>query len=388
MRVHPLPVGLSGAAALAAALATAGPALAAVSPWAPFQASHLVSGAPRVVSRAEAENLVRGIMQQRAGGPAAAARASHFRPPAKAAKRVKVAGWVVDNGGYLWGIDQRGNIKTYHSDCKFSGAGRVDHARNLIVACGNGGEFSGIPGNVNIYKEQNTSGPADVVLTDTTGDFAFDAFEDDAGNIYVVNIFQIVCAGPTCTFSPGNVERWSVGNQKNGALPDTTYADPNIGDFQSGDIDAGGTLYVSGTNVSTYAPEVDAIHGGVATNLNIPLEAAGDVYVVNPNGSAPLLSVMDSGPFQQPGATLYQFALPIAPGAQPVFSDPTPQNLESSCNSSGAGYGPGGAEFLAAVTNCQAVARGLESAGPGRWKVDEDYDFISPQIGLPVPSDK
>jgi hypothetical protein len=390
MRVHSLLALVSRAAAatFCATLATAGAALAAAGPWNPFQASRVTSGAPRVVSRAEAENLVRTIVQQRAGGPAALARMSHFRPPALPDKRVKVAGWVVDNGGYLWGIDQRGNIKTYHSDCKVAGAGRVDHAGNLVVACGNGGEFEGIPANVNVYKRGNTSGAADVVLTDTTGDVAVDAFEDNAGDLYVVNLFQIVCGSSSCDIVPGNVQRWSVGNQRNGALPDTTYSDPNIGDFQSGDIDAGGTIYVSGTNVSTYAPEVDTIRNGVSTNLGITLDAADDVYVVSPNGSAPLLSVVDGGFFQQPGGTLYQFALPVAPGAQPIFTDPTPQNRESSCNPVGAGYGPGGTDFLVAITNCQAFANGREAAGPGHWKVHEDYDFISAQIGLPVPSDK
>jgi hypothetical protein len=248
--------------------------------------------------------------------------------------------------------------------------------------------LNGIPGNVNIYKHGNTAAPADVVLTDTTGYLPVDAFEDDAGNIYVVNLLQLSCTPSECFANPGNVERWSVGNQRNGAVPDTTYSDPNLGDFQSGDIDAGGTIYVSGTNLLSYAPEVDAISGGVATDLDISLAAAGDVYVVDPNGSAPLLSVVDGGPFQQPGGALYQFSLPIAPGAAPIFADPTPQNLEGSCNPIGVGYGRRGAEFLAGIANCQAITYGLESAGPGHWKLRENDDFISAQIGLFVPSDK
>ena len=264
----------------------------------------------------------------------------------------------------------------------------MGHAGNFVVACSGGQEFNGIPGNVNIYKYGNSSAPADVVLTDTTGFFPVDAFEDNAGNVYVVNLFQLYCTPSYCSFEPGNVQRWSVGNQKNGALPDTTYSDANLGDFQSADIDAGGTIYVSGTNAASYTPEVDALSGGVATNLNIALEAAGDVYVVDPNGSTPLLSVVDGGYYQQPGGTLYQFALPVAPGASPLFTDPTPQNLEGSCNPIGAGYGPAGADFLAAITNCQAIAYGLEGAGPGHWKVRENDDFISAQIGLFVPSDK
>ena len=52
------------------------------------------------------EILVRTIMEQRAGGAAAVARMSPRHALAKRPKRVKVAGWVVDNGGYLWGINK------------------------------------------------------------------------------------------------------------------------------------------------------------------------------------------------------------------------------------------------------------------------------------------
>jgi hypothetical protein len=375
------------AGALAAAMATGSTALAAARPLGAFPAPQALPGAPRIVTLAEAERIFADVLQRRAGGASAQARMARRGPLPKPPKHVKVAGWVVDNGGYLWGVNKNGKILTYHSDCIIAGSGRVDHAGNLVVACGGGQEFNGVPGNVNVYKYGNTSSPADLVLTDAPGYVPDDAFEDDAGNIYVVNLLQLTCIPPYCYVNPGNVERWSVGNQSSGALPDTSYSDANMSELQSGDIDAGGTIYVSGSNTN-YAPEVDAISGGVATNLNIPLDSAGDVYVVNPNGAAPLLSVVDGGPFEQAGGTLYQYALPIAPSASPLFTDPTPQNLEKSCNPIGAGYAPGGTEFLVATANCQAVAYGQEAAGPGHWKVRQNDDFVSAQIGLFVPSDK
>jgi hypothetical protein len=303
-------------------------------------------------------------------------------PPVRT-RKAKVAGWVSDGFGYIWGLNAAGKVVSYHDDCVEPGAGRVDHAGNLVVSCTVGGQFNGIPGNVNVYKAGNTRAPADIVLTDSNGGLPFDAFEDNAGNIYAVNAVNLACGPSGCSESPGNIVRWSVGNQSSGALPDTTYTDPNLFQIQSADIDAGGTIYLDGFDAS-FAPEVDSLSGGTATDLNISIVYPGGVYVVSPNGTAPALSLLDQ--IGTSGGTLYQFALPISPSASPIVNEATPQDFEHRCDPVAAGYATGGAEASLGLDGCKAMADG--SPATDQWKVRLNLDYVEPFQGLFVPSDK
>lgn len=370
MRVLLLPALLSGvsAAMFAGAFATVAPASA--------ETTGTVS---TVVSRAQAATLGTLLLAPAARAEALARRSIHPNLP-RPSKSAKVVAWVVDGSGYILGKDAAGKIVTYHNDCAQPGFGRVDGGGDLVVACLGGQQQNGVPGYVNIYRYGNLSGPADLVLQDGAGYIPFDAFRDGAGNVYVVNGLRLKCSGQNCNEGPGNIERWSVGNQKNNALPDKRYADANLFNLESGDIDAAGTLYVAGFT-AIGGTEIDALSNGTVTDLKIATRYPGGVYVVTPGGKAPRLSVID-----QVEADISQYALPISPGALPLVTDGTPENREKSCDPVGGGYGPGGVRVLIGLNGCKAIAAG--SVGSGKFRVELNLDYVQPNIALPVPSDK
>lgn len=369
-------VACAAVVAFTASVTTLAPARAETTPFSAF---------PNVVTRTQAAARINTLLLRPDARPDAIRRMSMAREaPAKPPKKVKVAGWIVDGLGYIWGINKSGKVLTYHDDCVEPGFGRVDHGGNLLVACMVGQQFNGVPGNINVYKAGNTSASADVVLTDAAGYVPFDVFEDNAGNIYAVNAIGLVCGASSCSENPGNIVRWSVGNQATGALPDKSYADANLYQFESADIDAAGTIYLNGfTNYGS--AEMDSLTGGTATDLNISLAYPGGVYVVSPNGSTPVLSVLDQIGTGG-GPTLYQFALPIAPSASPIVSAATPQNFENRCDPVGAGYAFGGTEASLGLVGCKADAQGDPASG--QWKVRQNLDYVEPIEGLFVPSDK
>lgn len=381
-----LPLAVGMAACTVAALVVGLPATTAASASAGASPAIARFGLPHGITRAQAEAFVRSAVPglSNSGRP----RLRRTELPRRA-KHADVAGWVSDNGGYLWGIDKSDNIVAYHDDCSLPSLARVDRDRNLVVACLGGQESQGIPGTVNVYKFGNVSGPADIVLIDAAGYYPNDAFRDNAGNIYAVNLFQVVCTSSGCNFNPGNVVRWSLGNQKSGAVPDTMYVDPNLGDIFAGDIDAAGRIYVVGFGAESQ-PEVDVIDRNAApeneaTNLNLPITYPGSVYVVAPNSKTPRLSLVDPTPYGSGGGVLYQFALPIVPGASPILARKTPQNLERNCRPNGAGYDRGGTVVLIASPSCQAIEEGVAT---GHLTVHENFNFASPQTAVFVPSDK
>jgi hypothetical protein len=374
----PSSTALVACAALAGLVATGSsiaPARAAVRPANAF---------PTLLTRAQAAGRINALLLRPASRPDAIRRMSMYHAmPARAPKKAKVTNWLIDGLGYIWGMNKSGKVLTYHDDCVEPGLGRVDHAGNLLVACMVGQQFSGVPGNINLYKAGNTSAPADAVLTDAGGYIPFDVFEDNGGNIYAVNAIQLLCGQSSCSENPGNIVRWSIGNQATGDLPDKTYADANLYQLESADIDAGGTMYVDGFTAG-FTPEVDSLSGSTATDLNISLDYPGGMYVVSPNGSAPALSVLDQAGSN--GPTLYQFGLPILPSASPIVTDSTPQNFEHSCDPVGAGYSPGGADASLGLEGCKANAQGTPANG--QWTVRQNLDYVEPFEGLFVPSDK
>jgi hypothetical protein len=291
-------------------------------------------------------------------------------PDKKSKKPVK--NWLMDDGGYIWGINGK-KVVTYLTDCSGAEGGIVDHSGRLIVACTN-------TGTVNIYNAGNTTGPADVVLSEP-GQFPAAAFEDTAGNIYATNLFS--------STGNGSISWWLTNNQSSGATPSGNYIDPNLTEDFFGDVDKSGNVYVDGFNTNG-VPEVDMIKKFLkkpkVTNLNITMSFPGGVYVVSPTGSNPLLSVLDQGSYGSGTDVLYQYNLPVSPSPTPITTSYPPQNLSLTCDPVAGGYSSDETQIAIGDAGCHALVTGTPATN--KWKDTLNINFNIPIMGAFVPSDK
>jgi hypothetical protein len=294
--------------------------------------------------------------------------------------------WLMDDSGFIWGLNGQ-TIVSFLTDCSGAEGGIVDHSGRLVVACTNSKT-------VNIYNAGNTTGPANVVLSDLVGKgffatlyFPAAAFEDNAGNIYATNLDGTRNGSVSVN---GNIVWWKANKQQNNATPSGSYSDPNLVEDFFGDVDKTGTVYVDGFSFSFF-PEVDAItnimskNGASATNLDIALSFPGGVYVVSPNKPRPLLSVIDQGSFGVGNDALYQFSLPVSPGATPITTSHPPQNLTSTCDPVAGGYNR---KETIKIGDAGCHAADIGDPATDTWKQLLNIDFSIPIDGAFIPSDK
>jgi hypothetical protein len=294
---------------------------------------------------------------------------------------------VTDEGGYIWWLSKRGTITSYATDCSGAEGGVVDRHGRLVVACTN-------TSSVNIYKKGNTTGPADIVLKDSSGFYPGDAFEDNHGNIFATNLYGFACGTSTCNSYNGNIVWWMANDQSTGSSPSGSYSDPNLYQDYFGDVDANGNVYVDGlycTFGGAYgcyygSPELDTItkiigSAPTATNDNVTLDSPGGINVLA-NGQ---ISVLDQGcnAYACGSAALYIFnALPGTPAATLT----PPQNFRDSCDPVAGGYRKGDKEVLLGDPGCRAGQLGKISAQS--WKSLTNIYFYIPVAGEFLKSDK
>ncbi|HEY1867009.1 MAG TPA: hypothetical protein VGG70_01860 [Candidatus Cybelea sp.] len=339
---------------------------------------------PKVMSREQVSKLHPSVVPKQILEKALQRhRYSHI----KIDKSAKPSMVLTDEGGYIFWLSKKGTITSYATDCSGVEGGVIDHQGRLVVACTN-------TSSINIYNKGNTTGPADVVLKDTSGFYPADAFEDNQGNIFATNLYGFTCGTSTCNSYNGNIVWWTANNQSAGSSPSGTYSDPNLYQDYFADVDANGNVYVDGlycTFGGVYgcyygSPEVDTItnimgSAPTATNDNVTLNSPGGINALA-NGQ---ISVLDQGctAYSCGLAALYLFnALPGTPAATLT----PPQNFRNSCDPVAAGYSKGDKEVLLGDPGCRAGERGKISSQS--WKSLTSIYFNIPVAGGFLKSDK
>jgi hypothetical protein len=291
---------------------------------------------------------------------------------------------ITDDAGYIWWITKKGTISSYATDCSGAEGGVVDGQGRLIVACTGSST-------INIYNKGNTTGPANVVLNDTSDYYPADAFEDKSGNIYATNLYGFTCGTSTCNESDGNFVWWTTANQASGSSPSGSYADPNLLEDYDADIDANGNITVDGfhctyqvpSGCEAAAPEVDMIMPmgsmWMAMNDNVTLNFPGGINVLA-NGD---ISVLDQGTFGYGNSALYLYkSLPGTPAATLT----PPQNVTKTCDPVSGGYDKDGSHVLIGDAGCRAGDLGKVSSNT--WKSITNIDFVTPIGGAFLMSGK
>jgi hypothetical protein len=292
--------------------------------------------------------------------------------------------WLSRTTPAIWWITKTGIISSYATDCAGAEGGVVDRQGRLIVACTN-------TATINIYNKGNVTGPANVVLNDTSGYFPADTFEDKSGNIYATNLYGLTCGTTTCISSPGDFVWWTTANQAAGSSPSGSYADPNLADDYFADIDANGNITVDGFHCTyqgqygcySEVPEVDMImpmgSTWMAMNDNVTLTFPGGINVLA-NGQ---ISVLDQGCPGCGNSALYLYK--SLPGT-PASTLTPPQNLTNSCDPISSGYDKDGSHVLIGDAGCRAGDLGKVSSN--NWKSITNIDFEIPTSGAFLMSGK
>ncbi|HVN69892.1 MAG TPA: hypothetical protein VMU38_09630 [Candidatus Binatia bacterium] len=335
---------------------------------------------PKVMTRAQVAQLHPSVLQPKLQEILSH---KHFsKPNFRPNKKAKVLQFIMDDGGYIWGLGKKNKLVSYATDCSGAEGGVVDHSSRLVVACTNSST-------VNIYKKGNASGPADTVLNDTPGMYPAAAFEGSDGTIYATNLYGFSCTTYYCYFYPGNVVWWSPGNQSSGSSPSGTYTDPSMYEVYFGDVDNSGNVYIDGVRAVSYGYGADEITGitttaPVSTNMNIALNFPGGIYVVGPNSATPELSVNDQGSYGSGNNALYIYSLPW-PGSL-LYTDHSPQNISNTCDPVAGGYNKADTQVLIGDAGCGAGDLGTFASNT--WKTLLNINFSEPIDGAFQSSDK
>ncbi len=182
--------------------------------------------------------------------------------------------------GYIWIMNTKfTKVTSYLTDCSGAEGAKVDHSKNLWVACTN-------TGTVNEYAPGATS--ATMVLNDNPGGATYytaDVATDHNGNVYASSLYSFYCSTYYYYFYPGHVDYWT--NPSNGASPTGTVADTNIyeGFFLDSD-NAGTNVYVDYVAAGTYGYQLDQITNPTSatptiTTQPVTLLFPGGVYVAH-----------------------------------------------------------------------------------------------------------
>lgn len=297
-----------------------------------------------------------------------------YRPDAKA------IGIVTDDYGYIWIMNSKfTSITSYLTDCSGAEGAKVDHNKNLWVACTN-------TGTVNEYNPGATS--ASMVLNDNPGGVTYytaDVATDHAGNVYASSLYAFYCTTYSCFFYPGHVDYWS--SPSNGASPTGTVNDPNIneeGFFLDSD-NAGTNVYVDYFGcTSTYCgyaldqianptSATPTVTNEIATNSGI-IGFPGGVYVAHTG----FVIVND-----QAYHTITEYQ-PSPWGA--VGSLPVPNNIFGGCDAVSGGANKKETSIVLGDAGCHSAD--LINTGTGAGKQNANVNFGLPIGAAYSPSDK
>ena len=391
---------LTVAVALAFAPSVAPAAAGVVRPAAPVAPAFQHGLIPRVLTPAQAAGL-----RPTALAPWVRLRPDRFAPSGQSihgvygAKAAPTTLWVTDDYE-IYEINDKGTkVLATFTDCSGPEGIKVDHSRNVWVACTNSGT-------VNMYAPGATK--ATLTLVDNPGGVAYDTVDvavDGAGNVYASSLYAYQCNKVKCYFDPGEISYWTASNVRDGASPSGVVNDGNLTDMDYFlDVDAAGNIYTDYDNCgssSSCTYDVDKIANPQAptptiTTLLNSLQFPGGIYV-SKSTKYGTLNVGDQG-----ANVISQYALPTPLGS-PVVLGPVGSGSGSSsgsCSGSGSGSGPGsggegpvGFGWLAkdtqvAVAVCSSLVVGHKPFPPGVFVARPQPAYVTPIGAAYNPSDK
>jgi hypothetical protein len=296
-----------------------------------------------------------------------------YRPNASA------VGVITDDYGYIWIMNTKFTvINSYLTDCSGAEGAKVDHNKNLWVACTN-------TGTVNEYAPGATS--ATMVLYDNPGGATYytaDVATDHNGNVYASSLYSFYCTTYYCYFYPGHVDYWT--NPTNGASPTGTVNDPNIneeGFFLDSD-NAGTNVYVDYESCGT-------------TTCGFALD-----QITNPTSATPTVTTqLGYGSIQFPGGVYVAHSGNVLVNDQDTHLiteyqpspwtalgqlGPLPLNIFGSGDA--VAGGPNKKETMLALGDASLHAADVGKVSTNSWTAKPNINFGLPIGGAFSPSDK
>ena len=372
-----LPTLAAFAVAASLAVATVAPAAAGIVKYGPG-AGHASVRIPAMVYR-QAAGLAKAPVTQGAMQRLLSIITTHARPNLKANPHAIVGLWVSDLGSdYLLGQTAKGihnvtAVDALANNCFFPIGIKVDHHRNLWVACqynystfANGmvQEYSSAGGLLNTYNDE--IGCPSCSFAGYPSDVAWDA----GGDVFAANSDD--------SLGTGTVSWWPA----TGGNP-TSITDPNLSSVSFMDTDSSGNLYVDGSAYSG-GYEVDEISTPTTNptvTVLIPggtISFAGGVYVSTHRG-VQTLNVTD-----EIARTITGYPLPFSPTFNRLLG-PTVTNV------SGSGEPVSGGFNMANTSQADGDASGWLDVGKvasNTYRGVTSIDFLAPEGAAYSPSDK
>ncbi len=242
---------------------------------------------------------------------------NNSRPRVRFNMVAKVGLWAVETfNQYIFGLDSKGNktltaIYTLDSGCFEPFGSKVDHSKNLWIACS---EYQSGNGAVQEYA------PASKTLTATFNETAdcgsgctfeaapLDVATDSSGHVFAANSYSELC-NPSCQ-SPIYPAVWW--NERSPSSPPTGIQDADVANAFYTDVDAKGNLYLAGrgsigSQSGTLLDEISdpTSTSPTITNLIPPGDALANVSGLYVSNGGKVLNLVFSNT-----RTVAQYALP------------------------------------------------------------------------------
>lgn len=304
--------------------------------------------------------------------------------------------WVSDtDANYVVGQGKKNKtvaaVDMYDDDCYYPVTVKVDHTKNVWVACEYNSSFEGAS-----TVELSSTGTMENAYTYTSCPlsncdywyaYGFDEATTSSDVFQSLAFYEDEICNPSCIFSyGGGFEYWPKGSPSTepALLTVGSYCDPICDNYYM-DVDSSGNIWFD--YYGYYDGEYGYGLGEITNPTSSPafvsilkpgsLEFAGGVWV---NGAGTKLTVTD-----QETRDVYVYALPYVASETPTVLGPTPENFFSEGDPVSGGYNSSDS------SNVQADAYGwldLGTVSSNKWTTAQSINIVAPEGASYTPSDK